>query len=166
MRISEPCPKTHTYLTSFPDFLQQIGEYNILPPIELDDVSLYFREKKAEQEKSVREKEGKLRFEAEVLRLEQESKSEQLRQRMRPTTIQVAVAGSQTRAKNENSVYLGKQLDIEQFIGAINRRIPESEFATQVKQIGRLLHRNPRVQGYRNHWVVGFWKERYPEANA
>ncbi len=134
------------------DFFQQIGEYNILPPIELDDASFYFREKEAEQEKSVREEEEKRRLEAEALRLEQESKTEQLRQKMRPTTIQVAVSGSQTKAKNQNSIYLGKQFDIEQFIGAINRRIPENEFATQVKQLGDYYI---EMQGFRDAAIVG-----------
>jgi Helicase HerA, central domain len=133
-------------------FFQQIGDYNILPPIELDDVSLYFREKEAEQERSVREEEEKRRLEAEALRLEQESKSEQLRQKIRPTTIQVAVSRSQTQSRSQNSVYLGRQLDIEQFIGAINRRIPENEFATQVKQLGDYAI---EIQGFHDTAIVG-----------
>ena len=67
MRILEPCPRIQRYLPSLSDFFQQIGDHSILPPIELDDVSLYFREKEAEQERSVREKEEKRRLEAEAL---------------------------------------------------------------------------------------------------
>ena len=116
------------------DFLQQVGEYYVLPPVDLDDISLFFHEERALQEKSLLAEEEKQRLEGEAMRLEQESKSQQLRQKTRPTTIQVAVAESQT--KGENSIYLGKQLDFEQFVGAINRRVQENDLAAQVRQLG------------------------------
>ncbi|MHB1867408.1 MAG: helicase HerA domain-containing protein [Nitrososphaerales archaeon] len=134
------------------DFLQHVGEYQVLPPIDLDDVSLYFSEEKAAQEKSLREEEEKKRLEAEALREEQDSKSQQLRQKMRPTTIQVAVAESQTRNRSENSIYLGKQLDFEQFVGAINRRVPENDLATQVRQLGDYYI---ELEGLRDIAIVG-----------
>ena len=134
------------------DFLQQVGEYRVLPPVDLDDVSLYFTEAKAAQEKSLREEEEKKRFEAEAQREEQESRSQQLRQKMRPTTIQVAAAESQTGKRSENSIYLGKQLEFEQFVGAINRRVSENDLATQVRQLGDYYIQS---EGLRDIAIVG-----------
>jgi energy-coupling factor transporter ATP-binding protein EcfA2 len=136
----------------FSDSFQQVGEYSIMPPIELDDVTQFFHEKEAKHAEFLREEEERHRLEGEALRAEQERKSEQLREKMRATTIQVAVPSSQSKSRSEDSVYLGKQIDFVQFVGAINRRIPEGDFASQVKQIGDF---RIELQGLSDTAIVG-----------
>lgn len=145
-------PRTTSLPEEISDFFQQVGEYNILPPIELDDISLYFKEKRTAEEESLRKEEEKQRLEADRLQAEQESKAEQIRQKLRPKTIQVTVPSSQSKEGQTNFIYLGKLLDFEQFEGAINRRIPEGDFTTQVKQLGDF---SIEVQGLGDIAIVG-----------
>lgn len=128
------------------DFLHEIGEYKILPPIDLDEVTLYFQEKEAKQKAAQLEELEKRRLESEALRSEQEKKSQLLREKMRATTIQVATEKSPEGYKKDNSLFLGKRLDFGQFVGAINRRVPEGEFATQIKQLGEFSLEFGRVR--------------------
>ena len=117
------------------DFLHEIGEYKILPPIDLDEVTQYFQEKDTRQKAAKLEELEKQRLESEALRSEQERKSQLLREKMRATTIQVATEKPQEGHGKSNSLFLGKRLDFGQFASAINRRIPEGEFAAQIKQL-------------------------------
>lgn len=135
------------------DFFQTVGEYRVLPPIDLDDVSLYFGEVRAKEVEKRRAEEEKQRVAAEAHERDEERKSEQLRERLRATKIQVPVEEAQTTKKTENSIYLGKQLDFEQLIGAINRRVPEKDLPSQVSQLGDCYLEIDNLKG--NAAIVG-----------
>lgn len=111
-----------------------VNEYKILPPIDLDDVSTYFAEKRSKLEAEQNEAEERKRVALQATQKDQEMKSQLLREKMRPQEFQVTKRPSS--AEQENSIYLGKAVDFNQFVEAINRRITEKEIVTQVKQLG------------------------------
>ncbi|MGI0090478.1 MAG: helicase HerA domain-containing protein, partial [Nitrososphaerales archaeon] len=126
--------KTQKVPSEISDFFHPVEEYNIMPPIDLDDITSFLDEEKARQVRVGLDREEKTRLETEAIRQEQERKSEQLRQRLRPGNLQVLVPESQKRGRTENSICLGKQLEFGQFVSAINRRIQGKDLPAQVKQ--------------------------------
>jgi energy-coupling factor transporter ATP-binding protein EcfA2 len=112
----------------------QVAEFKILPPIDLDDVTEFLNRKRAKESELVAREEEKQRTEAEAVRLEQESKARELRQKSRPKEI--SVPREEVRATSINSVYLGKELDFDQLVSSLSKRLPEKEIEAQVKQTG------------------------------
>lgn len=120
------------------DFIARVsGRYVVLTPLELDDVSALFAEEKSE-ERRLREAERETQKQVES---QERSRIEQLemerQQQRRRLSNQVPVAESEReRKKSGESIYIGHSLDLEQFVGALNRRLPEKEIGAQVKTIG------------------------------
>jgi hypothetical protein len=121
------------------DHVSQIdGKYVLMTPLELDDMSTLFAEEEEEERKRIEAEKARQR---EIESLER-SRFEQLelqRQRQlqerRRLTIQVPVEEPE-RMRSRESVYIGRNLDIDQFVEAINRRLPEKEIGAQVKTTG------------------------------
>ena len=125
-------------LDDIADFVTRVsGRYLVLTPLELDDVSTLFAEEESE-ERRLREAERETQKQVEF---QERSRIEQLemerQQQRRRLTNQVPVAESEReRKKSGESIYIGHSLDLEQFVGALNRRLPEKEIGAQVKTIG------------------------------
>ncbi len=128
-------PKENQVPAEFSDLFQVVGDYQVLRPIELDDISDYFR-KEADAASALLAENDRRKLENERLRIEQERKTQEATRKTRPTVIQVAAAESETRANDKNSVYLGKKVDFEQFVSALKRRVSEKDFPNEVKEIG------------------------------
>ena len=126
----------------FSDLVRLVGDYQIIPPIDLDDVFSFLREESENKERAHMAEEENLRKQEEMRREEQTRKTEQFRQRLRPIaeqrqqqqTVQQVQAASGT--SGSDGVFLGQQLDFEQLANAINRRVPEKDLPSQVKTIG------------------------------
>ncbi len=99
----------------FSDFVQQVGTYQIIPPIDLDDVFAFLKEEFEKKERAREAEEEKLRLQEEALRQEQTRKTEQFRQKFRPVVEQrqqqQAVQQLQQTggASGKDSVFLGQQ---------------------------------------------------------
>jgi hypothetical protein len=119
------------------DYVTKIaGKYVVMTPLELDDVSALFAEEEQEDRK-LREAEREKQMQIASLersRVEQ-LEMERQQQRRRPA-FQVPIEEQWERKRSGESIYVGKKLDIEQFIGAINKRLPEKEIVAQVKTTG------------------------------
>ena len=115
-------------------YFQKVGELTVLPPIDLDDISQYFETKKSEQQVAIRAEEEKRRSEEEAQRFEQELRVQEQRQRLRATAV--SVSKPEILTTETNSVYLGKELDFEQFVQALTRRASEKDMQDSVKQMG------------------------------
>jgi energy-coupling factor transporter ATP-binding protein EcfA2 len=112
----------------------QVADFRILPPIDLDDVTEFLNRKRAKESELAAREEERQRTEAETTRREQERKAHEQRQKFRPTEI--SVPRTEVRATSANSVYLGKELDFDELVSALTKRLPEKEIETQVKQNG------------------------------
>jgi len=133
--------KNTTIPEEFSDFIQHIGDYQIVPPIDLDDVFTFMREEAEKKEQARLAEEAKLRLVEEQRREEQTRKSDQFRQRLRPVVEQRQQAVQQLQQTGRNatgrdSIFLGQQLDFDQLVSAINRRVPERELPSQIRQVG------------------------------
>jgi len=120
------------------DFIQRTGEYLILPPVDLDDVFTFQKEESERMERAQLEEEEKLRVQEQLKKDELSKKSEQFRQKLRPLVEQQkqTVQLQQRQSGGQDSMFLGKELDFDQLVGAINRRVPEKDLAAQVRQVG------------------------------
>ncbi len=119
------------------DFAKMIGKYVVLAPLELDDVSRFFEEEEETERQVRREAEEKQRAleVQERSRIQEQELARQEQQQKRRSLIQVPVAEPE-RKKSGESIYLGRNLDLEQLVSALNRRAPEKEIETQVKTVG------------------------------
>ncbi|HYB03205.1 MAG TPA: DUF87 domain-containing protein [Nitrososphaerales archaeon] len=150
--------KTASIPRELSDFVQHVGDYQIIPPIDLDDVFTFLREEGEKKERARLAEEEELRLQEEQRRQEQNRKNEQFRQRFRPVveqrqqTVQQLqqVAGS---TGGKDSIFLGQRLDFDQLVSAINRRVPERELPAQVKQVGEFHIHLPNFQ--KNVIIVG-----------
>jgi hypothetical protein len=120
------------------DFATKVGgRYVVLTPLELDDVSALFAEEETEERRlQEAEREKQIQLETQYrLRIEQlESEKQQQRRRL---TIQVQVPEQEReRRRTQESIYIGRRLDVEQFVGALNRRLPEKEISAEVRTVG------------------------------
>jgi energy-coupling factor transporter ATP-binding protein EcfA2 len=112
----------------------QVADFRILPPIDLDDVTEFLNRKRAKESELAAREEERQRTEAETTRREQERKAHEQRQKFRPTEI--SVPRTEVRATSANSVYLGKELDFDELVSALTKRLPEKDIENQVKQNG------------------------------
>ncbi|MDG6994331.1 MAG: DUF87 domain-containing protein [Nitrososphaerota archaeon] len=117
------------------DFVQESGDYLVMAPHELDNISQFIREEEEEQRARQKEQEEMRRREKEAIQIAEERKSEQYRQKIRQVAVEVTVAEI-ARAKSGNAVYLGRQLDVQQMISALVRNVQEKDIPSQVKEIG------------------------------
>jgi hypothetical protein len=142
------------------DFVvRESGKLLILSPLELDDASRLLEEETNEQQRLVEEKEEQRRAQEsqERNRLEEIERQKQLERRKR---IAISQEGQQAQTleirmperqqfqsrKSEDSIYLGKTLDVNQFVGALNRRAPEKEIESQVKSVDDYLVELPEIR--------------------
>ncbi len=146
----------------FSDFVQRVGNYQIIPPIDLDDVFAYLQEESEKRERARLAEAEKLRLQEDRLREEQTRKNEQFRQRLRPIAEQrqqqQALQQLQQQqqvggATGKDSIFLGQRLDFDQLVSAINRHVPEKELPSQVKQVGDYYLQLPDFR--RNIIIVG-----------
>lgn len=150
--------KTDKVPEEFSDFVQRVGDYQVIPPIDLDDVFAFLEEESKKKERARLAEEEKLRMQEETKRDEQARKSEQFRQRLRPVveqrqqSVQQVVQAAAVVSAGD-SIYLGHQLDSDQLMSAINRRVPEKELPSQVKQVGDYYLQLPDFR--KNITVVG-----------
>ncbi len=139
------------------DFAQHVGNYQVVPPIDLDDVFAFMREEAEKKERARLAEEQKLRLQEEKLREEQSRKNEQFRQRFRPVVEQRQQAVQQLQqvatSDGKDTVFLGQRLDFDQLTNAINRRLPEKELPAQVKQVGEFYLQLPDFK--KNVAIVG-----------
>ncbi|MHB8567137.1 MAG: helicase HerA domain-containing protein [Nitrososphaerales archaeon] len=105
-------------------------------PLEVDDVVSFLAKEEEEKTSALRAEESERVKQAEQSRAEEERKTEQLRSRRRQTVPQTEVQRVKAVERTDDSIYLGKQFEADQFLGAINRKVPESELSSQVKTIG------------------------------
>lgn len=119
------------------DFVRKIGgKYVVLAPLELDDVTQFFDEQEAEQAK-IREAQERQRQLVAQERLQIEQVEREKQQQRKKVSIQVPVVEQEReRKKSSESIYVGRNLDLDQFVGALNRRLPEKEIQAQVKITG------------------------------
>lgn len=122
----------------FADFFQRVGNYLVIPPVDLDDIYSFLKEESEKKEQARLAEEDRVRAEETQRQQEQLRKAEQFRQRLRPVAEQRAQQQQQQQLIEApgDSVFLGKQMDFDQLVSAINRRIQEKEIPSQVKQIG------------------------------
>ena len=129
------------------DFVSTSEKFVVLSPLELDDVSRLFEEEESEKRRLHEIEEEKQRaFEAEEKSRVQELEMQRQQQRgvkfaEQATKVEIRrdreVVEERLRSeRSADSVYLGKTLDLEQFVGALNRRLSEKEIESQVKSIG------------------------------
>ena len=129
------------------DYLTKQNAYLVMTPMELDDVASFFREEEEAEAAAVKaEEEEKRRREAETRLREEERKAEQARLRRRlgrrclkaplPSQQQQTLPRSSQSSRGKGSIYLGKELDREQLLSSIARRVQEKELDAQVKTIG------------------------------
>ena len=117
--------------------LQRTGEYLILPPTDLDDVFAFQKEESEKKERAQLAEEEKLMAQEQMRKDEQSKKSDQFRQKLRPIIEQQKTVQLQQRQSDgQDVVFLGKQLDFDQLVAAINKRVPEKDLPAQVRQIG------------------------------
>ena len=143
------------------DFVQQVGVFQVIPPIDLDDVFAFLKEESEKKENARLAEEEKLRLREEMLRQEQIRKSEQFRQKFRPVVEQRQQQQQQAvqqlqqtgGSSSKDAVFLGQQLDFEQLVSAINRRVPEKDLSAQVKQVGEYYLQLPEFR--RNVAIIG-----------
>ncbi len=131
------------------DFVTREGDkFLILSPLELDDASRLLEEETTEQQRIFEEKEEQRRTQEslERNRFEEIERQKQLERRKRiaisqesqqAQTLEMRTPEKQYQSrKSDESVYLGMTLDMDQFVGALNRRLPEKEIESQVKTLG------------------------------
>jgi len=126
-----------------------------ITPLELDDVSLFLSEI-AEEERAERSRiaEEERKKADEARQREDEAREQKLLQRRAAAASRTVQAtpgmsrqgpGSATtetsqvmRAREESleSVYLGKEVDLQQLIASLGKRLPESEIRSQVRTVG------------------------------
>ena len=128
-------PKGQRIPEELSDYVQESGEYLVMAPHELDNISLFLHEEEEEQRAKQKEQEEMRRREEEAIQIAEERKSEQYRQKLRQVGVEVPQAEI-ARAKSGNAVYLGKQLDTQQMISALVRNVQERDIPSQVKEIG------------------------------
>lgn len=115
------------------EFFRKIDSYSILRPIDLDDIAFYFKEKSEALAEENRRKEDLEKNAIQVQQKEEERKT-LLKQKMEKR--EASVSKNIVSPVAENAVFLGKSLDLNQLIGAINMRMPENQISSQVKQFG------------------------------
>jgi hypothetical protein len=121
------------------DYVSKIGgKYVALTPLELDDVSALFAEEKEEEKTRIEAEKARQR----ELETQEKARSDQIeveRQRQiqerRRIAIQVPLEEPERKRSGE-SIYLGRRLEIDGFVEAINRRLLEKDIGAQVKTIG------------------------------
>lgn len=116
-------------------FFRKVDDFNVLPPIYLDDVLAYFGGKQAALEEEARKTAERERVAVEAEQKELERRSQLQKQRTQQHEVQIANT-SEPRGEREGAVFLGKKLDLNQLIGAIGARIPENQMSSQVRQLG------------------------------
>ncbi|HXQ93541.1 MAG TPA: DUF87 domain-containing protein, partial [Nitrososphaerales archaeon] len=135
------------------DFIQKTGEYLILPPVDLDDVFTFQKEESEKMERAQLVEEEKLRVLEQQRKDEQSKKSEQFRQKLRPIVEQQkqTVQLQQRQSGGRDTVFLGKELDFDQLVAAINKRVPEKDLAAQVRQVGDF---SLELSNYKNNLAI------------
>lgn len=138
----------------FSDLVQKVGDYQIIPPIDLDDV-FFFRQEESEKRETERlVEEERLVREEESRREEQSKKTEQYKQKFRPVVQQQRQLQQEVQQPSGmDAVLLGKQLDFDQLVSAINRRVPEKDLPSQVRQVGDYFLQLPDFR--KNIAIVG-----------
>ncbi|MCL4519953.1 MAG: hypothetical protein M1587_12245, partial [Thaumarchaeota archaeon] len=117
------------------DFLRESGEYQVMTPIDLDDIAQFIQEETQERiERGRKEEEASHRL-LEARQAEEERKTEQYRQKLRKLAVEVPLE-ERARAKTGESVYLGKQMDTQQMISALLKRVQEKDIPSQVEEAG------------------------------
>lgn len=116
-------------------FFKKVDEFSVIPPTYLDDVATYFAGKQAVLEEQRRKGEEREKIKAESQQKELESKSLLQKQKMQLLEEQIAKS-IEPKGEGENSIFLGRVLDLNQLINALNMRVPENQLRSQVKQLG------------------------------
>jgi ABC-type dipeptide/oligopeptide/nickel transport system ATPase component len=150
--------KNESIPSELSDFVQRVGDYQVIPPIDLDDVYALLQEEAEKKEQARVAEIERQRLQEEMRREEQTRKTEQFRQRLRPVAEQKQQQQTirqreQTSVSIQDSIYLGKRVDFDQLVSAINRRVPEKEFQGQVRQTGDYILQLPEFR--RNVAIVG-----------
>lgn len=140
------------------DFVQRVGESQVIPPLDLDDVYAFLQEESDKKEMARLAEIERQHRDEEMRREEQSRRTEQFRQRLRPIAEQkqqqqVIQQRQEAQTSIRDSIYVGKRLDFEQLTSAINRRVPEKDFPAQVKQTGDYFLQIPEFK--RNLAIVG-----------
>ena len=138
-------PKPTHIPSELADFLNKQDGYTVMSPLDLDDVASFFRDEEEAKAAAMKaEEEEKRRIESETRLLEEERKAEQarLRRKLVPQMPQIVSPNQQqssTRSSQntgKDSIFIGKELDREQLLSSIAKRVPEKELGVQVKTIG------------------------------
>jgi hypothetical protein len=115
------------------------SRYVVLPPLELDDVVSIFAEEEMETTR-LREAEQEKQRQIEIAeRSRVEEMQKEREDQRRRLVIQVPIAEQERgeeRKRSAESIYVGHRLEVDQFVGALNRRVSEKEMPSQVKTIG------------------------------
>lgn len=120
------------------DFVRPVGDkFVAISPMELDDVFLFLNEEKdaIRDEQHLVEERRRIDDASDA---DVKKREEDLRQKRR-MSVQVPESDQeqiQKRAKSPDAIYIGKQLDLDQFAGAVARRAPESEINSDLKVVG------------------------------
>ncbi len=151
-------PKPAEVPEAVSDYLSEQGGYYAMSPLELDDVISFFQREEEERAAARRaEQERERKILEEKQREEEARRAEQARLRRRQAPAELVEAKQQPQQQQQlqrveraerttGGIYLGKQLDAEQFFGAIGRRLPEKDLATQVKVGGDYYVENSAVR--------------------
>src|SRR5208283_5657587 len=118
------------------DYLTKQNAYLVMTPKELDDVASFFQEEEEAEAAAARaEEEEKRRIEAETRQKEEERKAEQARLRRRlgpqipqsvsPTQQHQTLPRDSQSGRRRGAIYIGKELDREQLMSSISRRVQE-----------------------------------------
>ena len=149
-------PKNEIIPQELRDVLRPVGEkFVAISPMDLDDVFLFF----GEEENSAREKQ---RLVEERKRMNEASdeeakkKDEGLRQMKRKSLYVPSSNQRQTeqREKTTHSIYIGKQLDLDQLAAAVARLAPENEINSDLKIVGDYYSDLPSIKS-RGVSIVG-----------
>lgn len=128
-------PKSQKLPEEISDFLQISGDYLVLTPHQLDDISLFLAEEEEELRAKDRAAAEKRKLEEESIRAEEERKSDQFRQKVKQLNVEVPLT-EKARERTGSSVFLGKQLDTQSMISALIRNVQEKDIPSQVKETG------------------------------
>lgn len=142
--------------SSLEEIPEQIRDYFVkientqfiaITPLELDDVSLFLSEI-ADEERALRAREAEeVRKKAEEERvLADQAREQKLMQRrasvvsrseqMSGTVSPHASEIRQVARDDHEAIYIGKEVDLQQLVSYLNKRLPESEIRSQVRTLG------------------------------
>jgi hypothetical protein len=120
-------------------------QFNVVAPIGLDEISQFLLEEREERERKRLETEAQRRREQEeenqrveiarrraLLERRQHRQAQEIVQESRFQTARVGQSAYAVQ-KTADSIYLGKTVDLEQFLKLLSRRVQEQEIAAQLK---------------------------------